>query len=69
MMKRRLLLAKSSGESSWPEYARLTAWPTDIAAFIEGRIDETRFAQLLWGLSLVDFSGDAMTGDEMPRAS
>lgn len=66
MMKRRLLLAKSAGESSWPEYARLTAWPTDIAAFIEGRIDETRFAQLLWGLSLVDFSGDAMTSDEMP---
>ncbi|MCX6942921.1 MAG: type I-U CRISPR-associated protein Csx17 [Verrucomicrobia bacterium] len=66
MMKRRLLLAKSAGESSWPEYARLTAWPTDIAAFIDGRIDETRFAQLLWGLSLVDFSGDAMTGDEMP---
>ena len=66
VMKRRLLLAKSAGEKSWPEYARLTAWPTDIAAFIEGRIDETRFAQLLWGLSLVDFSGDAMTGDEMP---
>jgi CRISPR-associated protein Csx17 len=66
VMKRRLLLAKSAGEISWPEYARLTAWPTDIAAFIEGRIDETRFAQLLWGLSLVDFSGDAMTGDEMP---
>jgi len=66
MMRRRLLLAKSAGEPSWPEYARLTAWPTDIAAFIEGRIDETRFAQLLWGLSLVDFSGDAITGDEMP---
>jgi CRISPR-associated protein Csx17 len=66
VMKRRLLLAKSAGEKSWPEYARLTAWPTDIAAFIEGRIDETRFAQLLWGLSLVDFSGDAMTAEEMP---
>jgi CRISPR-associated protein Csx17 len=66
VMTRRLLLAKSVGEKSWPEYARLTAWPTDIAAFIEGRIDETRFAQLVWGLSLVDFSGDALTGDEMP---
>lgn len=67
LMKRRLLLAKSSGEDSWPEYARLTAWPADIAAFIEGRIDETRFGQLLWGLSLVNFSGDAFTGDEMPQ--
>ena len=66
VMKRRLLLAKSTGEKSWPEYAKLTAWPADIASFIEGRIDETRFAQLLWGLSLVDFSGDAMTGEEMP---
>lgn len=66
LMKRRLLLAKSSGEEGWPEYARLTAWPSDIAAFIEGRIDETRFGQLLWGLSLVNFSGDAFTGDEMP---
>ncbi|MDO8538839.1 MAG: type I-U CRISPR-associated protein Csx17 [Opitutaceae bacterium] len=66
LIKRRLLLAKSAGEKSWPEYARLTAWPTDIAAFIEGRIDETRFAQLLWGLCLVDFSGDAMSGEEMP---
>jgi CRISPR-associated protein Csx17 len=66
VMKRRLLLANSAGEISWPEYARLTAWPTDVAAFIEGRIDEPRFTQLLWGLSLVDFSGDAMTGDEMP---
>lgn len=66
--RRRLLLAKSAGEKSWPEYARLTAWPSDIAAFIEGRIDETRFAQLLWGLSLVDLSGDEMTGDEMPTS-
>ncbi len=66
IFRRRLLLAKTAGEKSWPEYARLTAWPADIAAFIEGRIDETRFAQLLWGLSLVDFSGDPMSGDEMP---
>ncbi|MFA6960865.1 MAG: type I-U CRISPR-associated protein Csx17 [Opitutaceae bacterium] len=66
IIKRRLLLAKSAGEPSWPEYARLTAWPSDIAAFIEGRIDETRFAQLLWGMSLIDFSGDALTGDQMP---
>jgi len=66
VIQRRLLLAKSAGMESWPEYARLTAWPADIAAFIEGRVDETRFAQLLWSLSLVDFSGDPMTGDEMP---
>lgn len=78
LMKRRLLLAKSAGCESWPEYARITAWPSDIAAFIEGRIDEARFAELLWGLSLVDFSGESMQGllpvaptgtrDEVPPA-
>jgi CRISPR-associated protein Csx17 len=66
LMERRLLLAKSASMDSWPEYARLTAWPSDIAAFIEGRIDEERFAQLLWGFSLVDFSSEPLTGDEMP---
>lgn len=67
LMKRRLLLAKSAGCDSWPEYARITAWPSDVAAFIEGRIDEARFAQLLWGLCLVDFSADSMHG-HMPIA-
>ena len=61
IMKRRLLLAKASGMESWPEFAKVTAWPSDIAAFIEGRIDEGRFAELLWGLSLVDFSSEATT--------
>lgn len=63
MMERRLLLAKSAGAESWPEYARVTAWPSDIAAFIEGRIDEARFAELLWGLSLVDFSQEIRAGE------
>lgn len=66
MMKRRLLLAKSAGDT-WPEYAKLTAWPCDIAAFIEGRIDQRRFGQLLWGLCLVDFSGDSFSQDTMPE--
>jgi CRISPR-associated protein Csx17 len=67
MMKRRFLLAKSAGEKSWPEFARLTAWPCDITAFIEGRIDEKRFAQLLWGLCLVDFSGESFSKETMPE--
>jgi len=66
LMKRRLLLAKSAGAESWLEFAKITAWPGDIAAFIEGRIDETRFAQLLWGLCLVDFS-DAATSENLPE--
>lgn len=67
LMKRRLLLAKSASCNSWPEYARVSAWPSDVAAFIEGRIDEARFTQLLWALSLVDFSGESMQG-HMPFA-
>lgn len=65
IMKRRLLLAKSASAESWPEFARVTAWPSDLAAFIEGRIDESRFAELLWGLSLVDFSVPS-TKENMP---
>jgi len=66
IMKRRLLLAKSSGFGSWPEFAKITAWPSDIAAFIEGRIDEKRLSELLWGLSLVEFSDEA-SADNLPH--
>jgi len=59
IMRRRLLLAQKLGADSWPEYARLTAWPSDIAAFIEGRLDDDRFIRLLWGLSLVGFNSDS----------
>jgi len=68
IMKRRMLLAKSSGEPSWPEFSSVTAWPADIAAFIEGRIDEARLAELLWGLCLVDFSGKS-AGEIMAKSA
>jgi CRISPR-associated protein Csx17 len=67
MMKRRFLLAKSAGKETWPEFSKLTAWPCDIAAFIEGRVDEKRFTQLLWGLCLVDFSGESFSKETMPE--
>lgn len=67
MMERRLLLAKTAGAKSWPEFARVTAWPSDIAAFIEGRINDVRFAELLWGLSLIDFSQDLRSEDHPGR--
>lgn len=67
IMRRRLLLApKASTDGSWPEYARLTAWPADIAAFIEGRFDDDRFIRLLWGLALVGFNSDSST-PQLPR--
>ena len=61
IMRRRLLLAAKISAESWPEYARLTAWPSDIAAFIEGRFDDDRFIRLLWGLSLVGFNSAPAT--------
>jgi CRISPR-associated protein Csx17 len=66
IMRRRLLLAQKLGADCWPEYARLTAWPSDIAAFIEGRLDDDRFIRLLWGLSLVAFNSDSST-PQLPR--
>jgi CRISPR-associated protein Csx17 len=66
IMRRRLLLAQKLGGDSWPEYARLTAWPADIAAFIEGRFDDARFIRLLWGLCLVVFNDRERT-PQLPR--
>lgn len=66
IMRRRLLLAQKLSADSWPEYARLTAWPSDIAAFIEGRLDDDRFIRLLWGLSLVGFNSESPT-PQLPR--
>lgn len=64
-MRRRLALAKAASAESWSESARISAWPGDIAAFIEGRIDEDRFARLLWGLGLIDFSAEP-SGANLP---
>ncbi len=67
IMRRRLLLApKASTDGTWPEFAKLTAWPADIAAFIEGRFDDERFIRLLWGLCLVTFQDKDRT-PQIPR--
>lgn len=68
VMRRRLLFAQKLGGKAWPEYARITAWPADIAAFIEGegRFDEERFIRLLWALSLVAFR-DTDPAPQLPR--
>lgn len=66
IMRRRLLLAQKLGGESWPEFARVTAWPADIAAFIEGRFDDERFIRLLWALSLVHIHDGART-PKLPR--
>ncbi len=56
VMSRRLVLAMKAGAGSWMDHGRLFTSLSDVAAFIEGRIDQERFAELLWGLCLLDWS-------------
>lgn len=55
---RRLIRAEQAGTDGLPETARCYASVADIAAFIEGETDDALLADLLWGLSLVDWSAD-----------
>ncbi|MDD5351511.1 MAG: type I-U CRISPR-associated protein Csx17, partial [Chthoniobacteraceae bacterium] len=67
IMRRRLLLAQKLPEHTWPEFARITAWPADIAAFIEGRFDDDRFIRLLWSLCLIGFGEDRSADPRIAR--
>lgn len=54
ILARRLMRAQQAGTRGWPDWSPRYAMLEDITAFIEGRIDERLFAELLWGLVLVD---------------
>ena len=60
ILHRQLLIAQNSpakGETNhFVHFARKTAPLPDIAAFIEDTLDEPLFADLLWGLSLIDWT-------------
>ncbi len=74
VLARRLLLAtqRPAGggpdeeASSYPDSGRLAADPADVAAFIEGRVDEARLGDLLWGCCLLDWP--RVTGRPLPAA-
>ncbi len=55
VMARRVVLAQKAGGSKWPDTGRCFACPSDISAFIEGRVNFVRFADLLWGLTLLNW--------------
>ena len=62
IMQRRLLAATREGTHLGLP-ARRTVSLQDVAAFIDGQVDDTRLEDLIWALSLLDWS------DEVPRST
>lgn len=54
---RRLIDAEKSGSGELKEYAKIKADLDDVMKFINGETDDALLSDLLWGLSLVDWSG------------
>ncbi len=55
ILARRVLRVAQSGEKDWPDEARRFARLDDITDFIEGRTNDDLLADLIWGLSLLDW--------------
>ena len=54
-MARRIQRVEKAGCEGWPDWSPCYARLDDITDFIEGRIDPTLLADLIWGLSLIDW--------------
>ena len=52
---RRMIRVEKSGAHGWPDWSPRHARLADIAQFIEGHTDDSLIADLLWGLSLIDW--------------
>ena len=55
---RRLIRAEKAGTVGFPEIAAYYASVADIAAFIDGETDDNLLADLIWGMSLIDWSAN-----------
>src|SRR5207244_1171703 len=55
ILARRIIRVEKSGVGGWPDWSPRYAKLEDITAFIEGRTDDALLADLLWGLSLIDW--------------
>jgi len=55
VLTRRLVRVEKSGARGWPDWSPRPAKLEDITAFIEGRTNDALLADLIWGLSLVDW--------------
>ncbi|TDU67135.1 CRISPR-associated protein Csx17 [Prosthecobacter fusiformis] len=55
IMARRIHRVEKAGCEGWPDWSPCYARLDDITDFIEGRIDPAMLADLIWGLSLIDW--------------
>lgn len=55
ILRRRLMRTENSGARGWPDWSPRPAGLSDITAFIEHRTNDSLLADLIWGLSLVDW--------------
>lgn len=55
ILARRMIRVEKSGARGWPDWSPRPASLADITEFIEGRTDDGLLADLLWGLSLIDW--------------
>ena len=62
ILSRRLVRFEKAGTGGWCDIATRYARLDDITAFIEGRLNETFLADLLWGIACVG-SDDSDSGD------
>lgn len=55
ILARRVMRVGQSGAKGWPDGSKRFAHLDDITAFIEGRTNDDLLADLIWGLSLLDW--------------
>ncbi|SPE63065.1 conserved hypothetical protein [Verrucomicrobia bacterium] len=55
ILVRRVLRVEQSGREGWPDDSSRPSSLDDITSFIEGRTDDALLADLIWGLSLLDW--------------
>ena len=55
ILARRVMRVGQSGAKGWPDESKRFAHLDDITAFIEGRTNDDLLADLIWGLSLLDW--------------
>ena len=56
ILARRVMRVAQSGAEGWPDVSPRFACLEDITCFIEGRTDDGLLADLIWGLSLLDWN-------------